>query len=418
MNSKLKKAIIVAIVLIVLGLGGLFIYNSFSSMQNIVISNFQIVDSENNVIQNRQEYLGKLTSNKFMVKVNVSANGYSGGYYLYSTNKDVADIVSEDGNYYIEYYTSGNTTIVAQSLAMDTISDSFVLTVRENVALDIDFEDNVGLDNQELEVFADGIDHEFSYTLFATDISNTVNSSSIKVVYFDETLFNSVNIDADRDALIVNAKEAIMSTSTYITLQSFTKDSHGNNVAVANFIVKIDIIGNDIENMILVVSNTPDFDNVINVTSLKDGGYYVQDKVILLNYEIKMLYARVVLLLTNGNQIDVTNNTKTTISVSGGNGVKEVFDDCIGLKVVDESTEYYVHVSDNVYLNSDEVLGYFTITYKSTDLSINDLYRKDADNHYEFIYFDDRFERRDEIVDAEGNIIGFTDQTWESEYHD
>ena len=418
MSSKLKKIIIIAVVFIVLGLGGLFVYTSFSGMQNIVISNFQIVDSENNVIQNRQEYLGKLSSNKFMVKVNVSANGNSGGYYLYSTNQNVAKIISENGNYYVEYYASGDTSIVAKSVALDTISDSFVLTVKENVALGIEFDDNVGIDNQELRVFADGIDHEFPYVLSATDMSTVINSSSVKVGYFDEALFNSVSIDADKDSLVVNAKEAITSSSTYITLQSFTKDSHGNDVTVANFMVKIDIVGNAIEKMRLVVSDTPDFVNTINVTSIEDGGEYVQDKTVFLNYEIKMLYARVVLLLTNGNELDVTNNTKTSISVSQGSGEVEFFDDCIGLKIVDATTKYYVHIADQVYLDSDEVLGYFTITYKSTDLSINDLYKKNGNNYYEYIYFDMRFRRHDEIVDTNGNIISFTDSAWESEYHD
>ena len=92
MSSKLKKLIIAIVVILVLGVGGVFVYSTIANMSNVVISDFRLLDENDQVMQNTDVYLAETAANGFVVKVAIDSTGQSGGAIVYSTDTDVADV--------------------------------------------------------------------------------------------------------------------------------------------------------------------------------------------------------------------------------------------------------------------------------------------------------------------------------------
>jgi len=418
MSSKLKKVIIVAVVFLVLAIGGLFVVNAITNMSDVIITDFRILDENNEVVQDKDVYLGEASNNKFPINVYVDADGEYGGYTLYSTNKSVANIVKIDNTMYVEYYTAGEARIVAMSNTVATIRDSFKISVHENIAIDIDFVDSVDETGKVINVFADDLDYRYKYLLkgFAEDL--TANASSLRVVNnYNDTLFKKVEVDNNTNELVISVNSVISQSgivgnqSEFITLQSFGVDEHGNEVAVKNFVIKTNIVGNVIEDLQLVVSHTPDFNDQTFVYSVKGTDYIYESEnlvdEIYLNNNVSSIYVKARLVFTNDHTMEITERVIIDTITGTGKSLKIVNNSIAMLYNITSNTRFNIKIDSVVSPTGEAYEENFEFVFVNGDLDIDILYQKNGE-FYEYVYFDPRFERRDTIIDQNNNIIGFS----------
>ncbi|MBQ9790048.1 MAG: hypothetical protein IJW24_00450 [Clostridia bacterium] len=438
MSKKLKKLIISLVVVLIVGVGGFFIWNTISNMSDIVISDFKLLDSNDKAMQNTEVFLGEASTNGFAIKVGISANGQNGGYTVYSTDRSVADVKPTSDGYYVEYFSAGEVMIVAQSNMAPNVNDKFKLTVRENVAVDLNFEETLHAKDKTINVYADDEEYRYKYNLIGFDDGVNANASSIRVAQtYDTDLFKKIEVDVNTNELVVVVNstvgsDVVGSQMDYITLQSFAQDSTGNDVVVKNFIIKTNIVGNVIEDVQLVLSHTPDFSDGVYVHSYKHsqdghGTEFIYDGETLideihLNSRVNSIYMKVRFVFTNHHTMDVTSFVEAAPS-DQARFVEFNYDNnkTILLFMITDTATAAAIQEINVHLPPENELGLilddgstrrFTINYLGNgDLSIEDLYSTHTENgvtYYTYTYFDPRFKRTDAIVDSSNRIIGFS----------
>ena len=416
MSSKLKKLIIAIVVILVLGVGGVFVYSTIANMSNVVISDFRLLDENDQVMQNTDVYLAETAANGFVVKVAIDSTGQSGGAIVYSTDTDVADVEVRGDEFYVEYYSAGEAEIIAQSSTTPGVYDSFILTVHENIAIDLNFVETNYSSSKSIDVFADDEEYRYKYTLTGFVDSLEANASSVRVVdTYNKDLFEKVEIDPNTNELIVVVHSTIDTTivdsqSEYITLQSFAKDITGEETAVKNFIIETNIVGNMIEDLQLLISYTPDFEGQTFVYSVKGTKYIYDDEILInkiyLNSKVNYIYVKVRLVFTNDHTSEIT--TKIQPEVYGTTGkTLSLNNSRVVMLSVSATTTFSMFLSSNDSPTDEEYRESFVINYIDGDLPIDTLYTI-QNGYYVYTYFDPRFERKDTIVDDKNNIIGFT----------
>jgi len=445
-SPKLKKLIIIAVIVLVVGIGGIFIYSSLQNLSSVVINDFRIVNDDNEIIREMRVELGNIQENKFPINVNISATGASGGYYFYSTNPNVAKVITEENKYYVQYYKGGEATIVAQSNLVGSVNDSIKVKVIENNVYDIKFEKSTSATENIINVFADDELYNYEFNIEGFSQTTKVNSSSLKVLdNYNKKIFKRVAINYENNSLdiIVNSMaddKVIPAQMEQIVIQSIDEDSNGNEVVVKNFIVKTNIEPNAIVDVQLVVSNNPDFDsefvyiysnldqNVLKEQHLIADNERLVDNVYL-SKNINTIYVRPRVVYKNGMTNVLTTVIHGDIDKSKIQEIKNdstYFYDKIIINPDIESCiiEYEIeaaiagqNISEtfkfNFYKSENEIVK--TIVGGENVIEIEKLYTYDEQaGVYTYSYFDERFKRLDAIVDKDGNIIGFSDFLEES----
>ena len=77
--------------------------------------------------------------------------------------------------------------------------------------------------------------------------------------------FDEIYIDDKESMLVIKAKQSELNTREYITLQSKYTSADGNQVTVGTFVVCVNVRGNYISDIQLVLSETPNFDNANDI---------------------------------------------------------------------------------------------------------------------------------------------------------
>ena len=413
MSSKLKKLIIIAVIVLVLGLGSLFVYSSISSASDVTITDFRILDNKNNIMQDRDVFLGETSTNNFKIVVDVEPNKTSGGFHFYSTDTKVAKVVERNDGYYVEYYLAGETQIIAQSNTVANVKDSFKLTVHENIAIDLEFVNSADNTGKAINVFADNREYSYKYNLKGIADDHDANASSLRIVDdYNHDIFRKVEIDPENNNLkiIVNSSvgdQVVQSGNEFIKIQSFARDNDGNAVVIKNFVIKANIIGNVIEDMQLIVSSTPDFIGNTYVYSVKENKLVQEDEILVdkiyLNSVVNTIYVRVRLVFTNKQFMEITPNV--TLNIASGQGTLYKFDDYVSI-TISQNVEYRILYSGTLSAG-ESIDERFSFNFVNGDLPIEALYTKKG-SFYVYTYFDTRFERADAIVDENGNIVGFS----------
>ena len=210
MNPKIKKLIIVMVVMMILVFGGIAVSMVMSNMNTVTISDFKILDANGEIMKDQNVYISEESSNNFKISVSIKANGSNGGYSIYSTNKNVANVIWKNNTYYVEYYNSGVASIVVQSRAVAGLRDSFKVYVHENYNVDLNFVDSTSPDKKTIDVFADGLDYNFKFDIIGTEEEYEQNSRLLKVVEkSNEDLFNKLEVDSNTNSLKVNVKREL-----------------------------------------------------------------------------------------------------------------------------------------------------------------------------------------------------------------
>ncbi len=431
MSSKLKKLLLSFVIILIVAGGGFFIFSTISNMNDVVITDFRIVDSNGTkAMKDTSVYLGEISENKLNIKVSVSAQGYNGGYFVYSTNKDVAEIKSNGDGYTIEYSSPGTAKIVAQSNMVPDINDSFVITVHENIPVDFNFEHTVHAENKEMTVYADNEEYRYKYNLTgilddesAGSLNPNVRASSIRVVdNFDHDLFSKIEVDHSTNELVVVVNsivrgEIVTSKKHFINLQSVVQDAEGNDSVVENFFITTNIVGNKIEDMQLVVSHSPNFDGATYIYSThpQKSEYVYENETLIdniyLTSNVNTIYVKVRLVFTNHHAVDYTQQIAPSNQTDDSKAPIAFDNGKIIMLTIQKTTTFGMHLPAEVSPLKENYTKDFTLNFVEGELSVSDLYSTHTENgvtYYRYKYFDPRFKRSDAIVDGQNRIIGFS----------
>ena len=440
MNPKLKKVIILAVVLMILCFGGIFLSSALSGMSKTTITDFKIVDADNNLMRDQNVFINETSTNKFKLDVVIAADGQNGGYSLYSTNPSVANVVWYEDGYYVEYYNSGHAVIVAQSRVVANLRDSFNVNVYENYFFDVKFADSTVEDGKTIDVYADNLDYTYKFNLIGMAEDLEQNSRMFKVVETSNpNLFNKAEVNSETNSLELSVKSRIdgnvvKSSNEYIVLQSYIRDANGNLVVQDNYIVKVNIICNTVEDIQLEFCDEFDFDTekTYIFSMLADADYasslinpedevlirkvYCGENIPYLYFKVRLVYAnRSVTYITKDCIIDGFSN-------NAGSAEKQATDDSMSASDYVNIFNLYSYNQDRISFNvkyaASDLTNYesvatrFMFVILKSDLDISQLYKYDDENKtYTFSYFDNRLKRFDTITDKNGNIIRFEGKT-------
>ena len=444
MNPKLKKVIILAVVLMILSFGGIFLSTTLSNMKKTTITDFKIVDADNNLMKDKNVYINETSTNKFKLGVVITADGQNGGYRLYSTNPYVADVVWYDDGYYVEYYNSGKAQIIAQSRVVENLRDSFTVNVYENYFIDFEFDDSTVEDKKTIDVYADGL--EYSYKFNLKDVVDEEDEDELKlnsrlfsvVETSNPDLFNKVAVNSENNTLELSVKSrlngnVVESSNEYIVLQSYIKDADGNKIVQDNYIVKVNVICNSVEDVQLEFCDEFDFntEKTYIFSMLADEDYAnslinPEDEVLIrkvyCGQDLPYLYFKVRLVYANKSVSYITNNCVFGSLSNAGVEKQDPDDSMIASDYVNifnlYSNDNNDIISFNFILNPSDLTNFeridrtFMFIILKGNLDISELYKFDSENKtYTFSYFDNRLKRFDTITDKNGNIIRFEGET-------
>ncbi len=423
MNSKLKKWILsVAIVMIVL-IGALIGVTFLSRLSTSTIHDlrfFEVVDQEETATEifEKTVYLQAEEDNHFQVELKNNAS-VAVDFKVYSTNQNVATVASDgDGLYTITYLASGQTNIVATTASKSNVSEQFTLHVKNSLPtrLFVSDPENANIVGEsEVNIFADTLKYAFNLVAMKGDIDENFNYGSISIVdNYNHDLLKTVKIDASKKQLVLVSNQSSKPSSEIITLQ--VHDEDGLLLTSQNIIVNVK--GYYISDMQLVLSQTPDFVNAVNVfgSGLIAEGEHRVDKVVFTE-DVNTIYAKVRVIYTNGEIRDVSAE-----SVSEPHNVSSIKND---ERFNERYFTFRVTTNENPYVEitlpksqvfETEIVTKFEFSYylkNSTEYNNfmnKELYRfvEDPDNfdYYEYIYWDTRFQR-DDVITRDGKIVDF-----------
>lgn len=436
MNPKIKKLIIVMVVMMILVFGGIAVSMVMSNMNTVTISDFKILDANGEIMKDQNVYISEESSNNFKISVSIKANGSNGGYSIYSTNKNVANVIWKNNTYYVEYYNSGVASIVVQSRAVAGLRDSFKVYVHENYNVDLNFVDSTSPDKKTIDVFADGLDYNFKFDIIGTEEEYEQNSRLLKVVEkSNEDLFNKLEVDSNTNSLKVNVKRElngniVKDNNEYVIIQSYIRDSKGTLVVKDNYIIKINIIYNAIEDLQLELCDNYDFESdktyVLSMINDEDRALSLinPEKEVLLrkvyvSEGVQEFFFKVRIVFSNKQVQYITHTCDDNTWVEEQSSLLNLQPhEYVSILTIPDSelsdTKITFTLSANNSPSREQVSRTFVFANMETNttLDIDELYDKDEESGvYTYTYFDKRFKRFDTITDDKGNVIDFVDST-------
>ena len=411
MSSKLKKVIIAVVVLLLVGVGVLVGVSMLSRLSTTTIYDLRLVDYETETeIFEKEVYLTAIDNNNFDIKVEASSSSIT-SYVVSSSNPSVATVSMIDGGYRVNYLKEGQARISVVCAEGGNISDSFNLTVKENVPTSFIISDSSAISDSEITIFADDRYYYFNFTAGLGNDGTLVNITSIEVLdNYNKEVFDEIYIDDKESMLVIKAKQSELNTREYITLQSKYTSADGNQVTVGTFVVCVNVRGNYISDIQLVLSETPNFDNANDIYG--NGAILNTEtrvNAVYLTSEVNTLYAKVRVVYTNGEIFDVTSDavaqtingapTTTKPPIGGYYAISLSARAVIRFAYLNRSVDLQFNYIDPVSTPVDYNRFVNQLLYETVDIEGTTVYR--------YIYWDSRYMRDDAITDKDGNIVGF-----------
>lgn len=458
MNKKLKKFLVTILgVVVSIGavVGGYFL---FVNLAKVTINDLKILDANGKPINDTSVYLSDQDHNKFVISPSINtSNGAESGYFS-SSNSSVARVRRENSNYIVEYYKAGEATITLYSQSTNTVSDSFVVTVYEDFIQKVTmyqmingeqhkYEDNV------LNVYGNGQKNVFGYISEGMLEGSAGNDMLFSVVNnYNKSVIKSVELNQTDKELYITTNLTKENSVQTICLQTYYYDADGNKHVVKNFEYQVNIIGFDIQEIQLIVCNTHELDES-NYLYLNTSYYpgenteidndrhppkRVEDRpvgVICLSKSVKEFYFKIRIYFTDGTY----ENPQGTIATGFATGLNyyKIYKDNPDYFLISLGAEELLPATSeakkqfSIRYTCQKTVGettvscdktmFFYLTYLKED-ALDSTYdnfinkslyvaKVDALNnilYYEYRYWDIRYQRKDEITDASGKIIGFS----------
>lgn len=460
MSKKFKTfIIIIAVVIAVIGfgVGGYFLMSSLSSS---TVLDFKIVDPTNNnrEFNTTHKYLISGKENKFRIDVVSETSNGRGSYVFSSSNPDVAQVITEGEEYWVNYYNVGQAVITARSRAAEKVYDSFTLQVSEEIVADITIAGTQ--DGKTLKLYANGRTQSYSFNSvgllsYTNDDGETeyvdCNNMNLRIVdNYDKAVIKNIKLNQDNGEIVVTSKIKNVDSKQNFYIQAYYTDDQDIEHIVKNFAFNIDVVGYRIADLQLLVSQDYYFRGTNYV--LLARGSSAEDAVLAdpqneqildaVNFTsaVSQLYFKIRAVYTDGTFKDVSNLDPLASDPSGNttasgesylftdkdsSGFWRVLADSSILQSIQGGNEITLLHFDMTYTDyledndgnqlSDPVTKTFDINYLNysdktasmyQDFVNTKLYTKQG-GVYEYIYWDTRFARRDVIVDELGRIIGF-----------
>ena len=411
MSSKLKKVIIAVVVLLLVGVGVLVGVSMLSRLSTTTIYDLRLVDYETETeIFEKEVYLTAIDNNNFDIKVEASSSSIT-SYVVSSSNPSVATVSMIDGGYRVNYLKEGQARISVVCAEGGNISDSFNLTVKENVPTSFIISDSSAISDSEITIFADDRYYYFNFTAGLGNDGTLVNITSIEVLdNYNKEVFDEIYIDDKESMLVIKAKQSELNTREYITLQSKYTSADGNQVTVGTFIVCVNVRGNYISDIQLVLSETPNFDNANDIYG--NGAILNTEtrvNAVYLTSEVNTLYAKVRVVYTNGEIFDVTSDAVAQTINGAPTTTKPPIGDYYAISLSARAVIRFAYLNRSVDLQFNYIDPVSTpvdynrfvnqLLYETVDIEGTTVYR--------YIYWDSRYMRDDAITDKDGNIVGF-----------
>lgn len=429
MSSKLKKAILAVVIVLIVAGGGLVAFSMLSKVTSTTVYDLRLVDYETkSEIFQKEVYLTAEENNKFDIGLNASASAIT-NFVVASSDSSVATISKNENCYTVSYFKAGQTEIMVYAPDNAEVNDSFTLTVKEYYPISFNVSD---CENpNEVSIYADDKDYVFDFLAKSIGENVPVNNEALYVLNdYNKEIFDSIEIDAENSKLVIKAKQSMESTQEYITVVCKTTDEKTGRKIINNYSVKINVFGNYISDMQLLLSSRPNFDSSIYVCgtgALKENEVRVsQDKLIFCK-DVNIVYVKVRIVFTNGEYLDVTNP------------VNAVEDGTIGLteftKPYPGKNYYQIEIKktagikfqyDHAYPRGgqDSISNIFIFKFydkpgdgssgiEYTDFIQNQVYSKttkeDGSVVYFYVHWDERYKRED-VITKNGEIIGFKNE--------
>ena len=267
MKSKLKKWIIIIASFLLVAIGALLGVSLLTNLSTTTINDIRLVDaSTEKEIFDKEVYLTGSNANYFDVQIDAHSSSIV-EYKVYSTNLAVASVNTIKGGYRINYHKTGSTKIVATTQESSEIKDSVTLNVREKVVTSFIVDDEKAINESEVSVFADNKEYRYSIKAFHGDSEQDINLSSILVLdNYNKDVFEYINIDDNSSELVIKADQNASTFREYVNLQSVRLSNDGEVETVNTFVVCINIKGNYISDIQLMLSSEPNFNKSKNIT--------------------------------------------------------------------------------------------------------------------------------------------------------
>lgn len=419
MSKKIKTLIIVAACMIILIVGIFSVSLLTGSNKNLTVYDFRIIqaDGTSDELFDKTVYLSKDGDNYFVFDVLLQASNSSAKVRFKSSDNSIAFAYTDGQYYYCEYYRAGNATITAYVGQSDTVVDTFVVHVKENLIKDITLEDNGFVVNKtgdlEVNLFNDGRDYVYHYNIEGYN-DGTINRNCIRLVGGSEK-FAVAAINSNNNTITFKLKDEKSSN-----FEAFSENfelqivqNTGNAVKIVkNIRLKVNGYKNELSALILVVSNTPTFEKNEYIyignaeETIKYAGETIIDKVFL-NNTYNAIYIKTYSVNSNKERQNADVNAKVSderflsltkdpkggyyklTASANGNATFTLGAKNVSLEII--------HTGEGLPSNMDEYKSNF---YKETKDSENNTY-------FDYVYWDNRFMRTDVICDANGRVIGF-----------
>lgn len=441
MSGKLKKAIIAVVIIFALSACGLVAFSFLSKMSTTTVYDLRIVEFESKKeIFDKEVFLTADENNNFEIDLDVSASAIT-NFVFSSSDNSVASVSVKDDHYVVSYFKVGEVKIVASAYDNSKVRDSFVLTVRENYPISFKITDSRRESENEISIYADLKEYQFDFLATSIDDKNPVNNETFSILDdYNKDVFESIRIDPATSKIVIKANKNREATREFVTVVCKTTNEETGEKTIQNFLLIVNVKGFYIENLQLVLSTKPNFDNAVYVCGegkLKEENNekrVSQDRLVFCE-DVNIVYVQVRIVFTNGD-FDFVTEDAVSSKVDGVNssqiqpGLK-----CFELEFTESAKDLVnVNVQFKYTSGSEYIEKTFTFYYYSKELTENghtkngyyedfinnklyEKYTEDENEYYRYVHWDERYKRTDTITATDGKIIGFINDapTCESE---
>ncbi len=432
-SGKLKKAIIAVVIIFALSACGLVAFSFLSKMSTTTVYDLRIVEYESKKeIFDKEVFLTAEENNNFEIDLNVSASAIT-NFVFSSSDNSVASVSVKDDHYVVSYFKVGEVKIVASAFDNSNVRDSFVLTVRENYPISFKITDDRKVSENEISIYADLKEYQFDFLATSIDDENPVNNETFSVLDdYNKDVFESIKIDPATSKIVIKANKNSEATREFVTIVCKTTNEETGEKTIQNFLLIVNVKGFYIENLQLVLSTKPNFDNakyVCGEGKLKEGETKVEQERLVFCEDVNIVYVQVRIVYTNGDFDIVTKNANSSANYGVNISQIQPGKNCFELEFTESANGLVnVNVKFSYDSGSEHIEKVFAFNYygkESTngyyeDFINNKLYKKyteDENEYYRYVHWDERYKRTDTITATDGKIIGFINDapTCESE---
>lgn len=475
MKKTLKFVAIFMAVFIVAVVGGVAGYFLITSNQTFYIYDLRIVEPLDGIndyiygneeaeyvkIDSRKVYLKSLESNYFNIGIYANTSNSTRNVKVTSSDTSVAriDTRSASGECRVVYLKEGETTI---SVSIGSVVDSFKLTVYNKIPSEFEvfdydyygrfaeYPEYINLIN----AYSDESVYYYDYKVNPYIDGNgnlvsddDINNADLRVDYFDNKIFESVDLNRDTKQLVVKCIPGASThgNTTQIIVQSYLDEDGKVGGVSKRYPIDVRVIANVPEFLQIELSTSPNFTDkavfvdTVNMANIEDDGEILNDFDKYVRYQktelylsqqgekavyktfftrkVSRIYVRFRAVYTNGLVKPLVLGDELSISYSN-----IYAENCLNPTYYGDT--YVLEPTSNAFQN-----GSFTISLtlnssdgkiESTDFKFEyvdldeshfwDFYEYNKNSKtFKYIYWDSRTKFDGAQTDANGNVTGFPD---------